>query len=282
MNKFNYSFHSHTFRCGHASGDIEDYVMEAIHNNFKILGVSDHVFLPGISQPGMRGEFSLLENYLETFNSVQKTYKNFIELHLGFECEYIPIYMNYYRYLLESNKVEFLICGQHCSFDNDRNYIGYFNYSSLDNYEGIERYKSDVIEAMKSEIFFYIAHPDLFMYTVTKITPEIEKIVNEIVDASIKYDIPLEMNISGFGRLSIDAEHGTLGYPNEHFWDVAVKKGAKIIFGGDYHTPEAIRNEKFEMLFDKLIQKTNVKFVDEEVEYQRYLDRLKKLFKQSH
>ncbi len=281
MNKFNYSFHSHTFRCGHADGDIEDYVMEAIHNNFKLLGVSDHVFLPGVSQPWMRGDFSMLENYIETFNSVQKTYKNFIKLHLGFECECIPMYMDYYRYLLESGRFEYLICGQHCTFNKDRNLILYFNYSSLNNYEGIERYKNDVIEAMKSGIFFYIAHPDLFMYTVTMITPEIERIINEIVDASIKYDVPLEMNISGFGRLKADKEHGTLGYPNEHFWDAAVKKGAKIIFGGDYHTPEAIHNEKFEKLFDKLIQKTNATFVDEEVEYQRYLDRLKKLFGQS-
>ena len=277
MNKFNYSFHSHTFRCGHASGDIEDYVMEAIHNNFKLLGVSDHVFLPGISQPGMRGDFSSLENYIETFKSVQITYKNFIKLYLGFECEYIPIYMNYYRHLLASGRIEYLICGQHCTFDDDRNFIGYFNYSSLDNYEGIERYKNDVIEAMKSGIFFYIAHPDLFMYTVTKITPEIEKIVNEIVDASIKYDIPLEMNISGFGRLSIDKEHGTLGYPNEYFWTVAAQKGAKVIFGGDYHTPEAFNNPLFGKLFNNLIEKTKVTFVDEEKEYQRYLNRIKEI-----
>ena len=55
--KLDYTFHSHTFRCGHAIGDIEDYVSLAIKHGYKIYGVSDHVFLPGVNEPRVRGDY---------------------------------------------------------------------------------------------------------------------------------------------------------------------------------------------------------------------------------
>ena len=58
-----YIFHSHTFRCHHAVKDIEDYVTAAIKNGYKKYGVSDHVFLPGIHHPYMRGDYG--SNYGE-------------------------------------------------------------------------------------------------------------------------------------------------------------------------------------------------------------------------
>ena len=58
-----YTFHSHTYRCGHAEGDIEDYVNLAIKSHYRIFGVSDHVFLPGVYEPRIRGDYSLLKEY---------------------------------------------------------------------------------------------------------------------------------------------------------------------------------------------------------------------------
>ena len=39
-NKVN--FHTHTYRCKHAVGNEEDYVIEAINQNLTTLGMSDH------------------------------------------------------------------------------------------------------------------------------------------------------------------------------------------------------------------------------------------------
>ena len=64
-----YTFHSHTFRCGHAEGDVEDYVLLAIKHGLKIYGVSDHVFLPGVIQPHTRGDYSYLEDYISIMRS---------------------------------------------------------------------------------------------------------------------------------------------------------------------------------------------------------------------
>ena len=40
-----YCYHTHTKRCGHAVGEDEEYVIEAIKAGIKDLGFSDHVFL---------------------------------------------------------------------------------------------------------------------------------------------------------------------------------------------------------------------------------------------
>ena len=258
--KIDYSFHSHTFRCGHARGDIEDYVKKAIENNFKAYGVADHVFLPGVNQPTVRGDISYLKDYIDTFNKVKEKYKNKINLYLGFECEYADVFVSYYKELLD--KVDYLICGQHCHFNDNKDYYWYFSYEKPDDYDAIERYKEDLTKAIRSGLFKYIAHPDLFFFPVTKITPYLEKVANEIIDEAIKYDVPLEVNYNGIRRRPWDKEHGTMGYPNEYFWQLAYKKGAKIIFGGDYHNVESIDNPELLKEFDIFINKTKIELMD--------------------
>ena len=40
MAKVNY--HTHTYRCQHGKGDVEDYIQYALANGLTILGLSDH------------------------------------------------------------------------------------------------------------------------------------------------------------------------------------------------------------------------------------------------
>ena len=94
-----YVFHSHTYRCGHAVKDIEDYVTRAIEYGYKKYGVSDHVFLPGIIQPSIRGDYSFLSEYMDEFKRCKALYGNQIEMYLGFECEYSDVYKKYYKSL---------------------------------------------------------------------------------------------------------------------------------------------------------------------------------------
>ena len=39
-------YHTHTFRCKHAQGDVEDYAKYAVEYGIDVLGVSDHTALP--------------------------------------------------------------------------------------------------------------------------------------------------------------------------------------------------------------------------------------------
>ena len=37
-----YNYHTHTFRCGHAYGTDEEFVLEAINQGFRFIGFADH------------------------------------------------------------------------------------------------------------------------------------------------------------------------------------------------------------------------------------------------
>ena len=104
---WDYNIHSHTFRCGHAEGSDEEYVEAAIDAGFRYMGFSDHVFLPGIIHKTMRGEISLLGDYISSVNALKEKYKDKIKIHLGFEAEYMPEFLTYYKDLLENKGMEY-------------------------------------------------------------------------------------------------------------------------------------------------------------------------------
>ena len=114
-----YCYHTHTYRCGHAIGKEEAYVIAAIEKGIKVLGFTDHVFLPDLEQNGMRGSFMELDDYIYTIKGLQRKYADKIEIHLGFECEFGEKYEDYYHYLKEIKGIEYLILGQHLFFEGD-------------------------------------------------------------------------------------------------------------------------------------------------------------------
>ena len=68
------NYHTHTFRCGHAIGKDEEYVLEALGMGFLELGFSDHIMLPNFNEENIRGDISLSEDY---FNSIRKLSKKY-------------------------------------------------------------------------------------------------------------------------------------------------------------------------------------------------------------
>ena len=91
-----YNFHSHTTRCGHAQGTDEEYVIAAIKEGFRYYGMSDHVMIPFINQPKIRGTYDVdFASYIDSFNTLKNKYKKDIDLHLGMEVEYSPLLHNF-------------------------------------------------------------------------------------------------------------------------------------------------------------------------------------------
>ena len=106
------NYHTHTARCGHATGTDEDYVLAAIEQGFDELGFSDHVPWPyqdGYTHPSVRMRVDQMPG---------------IHILTGFECEYFPDYMNWLADMRAENHLDYLILGNH--FDHDDEYGMYF------------------------------------------------------------------------------------------------------------------------------------------------------------
>ena len=109
--KLDYAFHVHTARCGHASSDTEeDYIKYAIKNGMRMITFTDHIPFPGDPFTG-RMKMSELDGYIYVIDQLKEKYKKQIEVYTGFEVEYIPEYLSYYREVRK--KVDIMILGQH-------------------------------------------------------------------------------------------------------------------------------------------------------------------------
>ena len=271
-----YTFHSHTYRCGHAEGDIEDYVSLAIKGHYRIFGVSDHVFLPGVYEPRIRGDYSLLEEYIDAFNLSKNKHKDEIEMHLGFECEYADVFVDYYKSLLVDSIVEYLILGQHNGFDDNKQFVKYVKNHAEDTDEDLDRYALDLIKGIKTGLFMYVAHPDLMFVSAKEVTPQLKKLTKEIINTAIKYDIPLEVNIHGFIRQQKREKYHVIGYPASYFWDEVSKSKAKVVYGGDFHELNEVGDASLEDKLKEFISKHNLGLTDINEVYKSYRQKITK------
>ena len=80
------NFHTHNYRCGHAIGNVEDYVKVAINEGYSELGISDHSPVPDYYQDRMKIEE--LGEYLLEIEEAQKKYGDKIKIYKSLEIEY--------------------------------------------------------------------------------------------------------------------------------------------------------------------------------------------------
>ena len=143
------NYHTHTARCGHATGTDEDYVLAAIEQGFDELGFSDHVPWPyqdGYTHPSVRMRVDQMPGYLNSVRALAAQYKDKIHILTGFECEYFPDYMNWLADMRAENHLDYLILGNH--FDHDDEYGMYFGNTRTA--AQLRRYVDSAVKGMES------------------------------------------------------------------------------------------------------------------------------------
>lgn len=267
------NFHTHTYRCGHAIGDEEAMIKSAINNGIEEIGFSDHIPLPnyrlhilkGIpytlkdlksfkvaiktiisNGPSMRMPYHNKKFHLDEVRKLKKEYKDQITIYQGFEAEYFVEYLDYYQKLLDSKEVDYLILGNH--FNKYSVHTCYYGKPEITD-EEIINYKNDLLKAMDTDLFSYIAHPDLFMIGKVRFDSLCKSITQEICQKALEKDIPLEINAGGIRRGIRNIDGETLyPYPNSHFFEIVGKMGCKVILGIDAHDPKDFNDKAFALL----------------------------------
>lgn len=245
------NYHTHTSRCNHASGEEREYVECAIRGGLKILGFSDHTpqYFPNGYYSDFRMRTDEFENYVDTVRSLKKEYANDIEIHLGLEVEYYPDYFEELLKHASEYGVEYFLLGQHLP----GNEIGESPVSApTKDAAFLERYCSQVTEALESGMFTYFAHPDIIHYTGNRKIYETN--IRKICQVAKKQQIPLEINLLGIR----DRRH----YPNADFWKIVGEEGCQVILGADAHTPEDVWRPTDILMAQRLIEKYNLNLID--------------------
>lgn len=250
------NYHTHTNRCGHAYGSDEEFVLAAINCGYTNLGITDHVFLPGVEQTGIRGNYSLLDDYLNSINALKTKYRDDIEIKIGFEAEYYDDFIDYYKDLLESGKIDYLVLGQHCYYNKEENKLIFYNSIHHD-FNMLQKYKNDLIKGMDSGLFSFVAHPDLYMSGYDCWDEHAIQVAHEICQAAVRNKLPLEINLAG-ARHFRNKTHVPSGYPFDAFWEIVKLYPIEVTIGVDAHVPSEFAASQ-QLAFD-LIENNKLKY----------------------
>ena len=245
MGKLKYCYHTHTARCGHATGEDEEYVKKAIELGIERLGFSDHIFLPDeIGQPGVRCSINELDNYIASINHLRGKYEDFVDISIGFEAEYNPQLLDLYRWLLKE-KVQYLIMGQHCYLCDNK----FLWYGVRDgDISNVQLYVDHVLKGLETGLFKYLAHPDLFLLSYGEWNEELERESRRLLEGCEKLNIPLEVNVCGMRRRHYNEVN--YSYPNINFFKLASQYNLKFVIGIDAHDPSHFNQDDVNRAID--------------------------------
>ena len=247
----NYNFHTHTQRCRHASGSNEDYINAAIEAGITHLGFSDHIpfIFPDGYDSGYRIPMDEAESYVCELSSLRKKYQNKIEISIGYEMEYYSEHFIEMLKIARNSGAEYLILGHHFILGEHPSGIG--AGGPTDSAELLHTYVDEVIEAMKTGVFSYVAHPDFTCFTGDDNI--YEKEIMRLALASKELDIPLEINLLGvrYGKF----------YPADKFWRVVGMIGSPVTVGYDAHNATDLLNKDQLRTAEEIIRRHGLNYV---------------------
>lgn len=223
------NYHTHTWRCNHASGTEREYIENALRAGLQTLGFSDHApyIFPGGYYSHFRMKLNQLEDYVQTILQLRSEYEGRIEMPLGLELEYYPDLLPQLLPVLREQPLDYVILGQHfIGNEYDAQYNGLMTYEE----ETLQKYCDQSIDAIQTGLFTYFAHPDLIHYCGD---PKVyQKHMRRICMEAKSCAVPLEINLLGI--------RGGRNYPNQLFWEVVAEEGCDVVLGRDAHDPSAL------------------------------------------
>ena len=233
-----HNYHTHTKRCGHATGEDEEYVLAAIQAGVKTLGFSDHAPYD-LPHPSERMDITQVQEYYDSVHALQKKYKDQIDIHLGMEVE---CYTTKWDILSQWRKdTDYCILGQHnLDFEAQSSY-------DLTNVKELNTYCDRLEFACKHGLCDYIAHPDVCLYSYPVLDEGVRAVGERIATISSTYHMPLELNCGSgvrYGKSRYEDGY-RYAYPTRIFFEEFAKKNCDIIIGLDIHDPSLFSTDEY-------------------------------------
>jgi histidinol-phosphatase (PHP family) len=231
-------YHNHTFRCNHATGDVEDYCRVALERNITVLGISDHTPLPDDKWLFRRMKHETLDDYVFAIKKARVRYPE-LTLLASMECDYLAEYELFFREeLLGRHGLQYLIGAVHWYPTKD----GWVEVPDGNcERDHIVAYTKQYLRAMNNRDFLFMAHPDIFGCFYPSWDVETETCSKEILAAARDLNVVLELNSHGLRKSKIKTDKGECNkYPILQFWEMVPDYDVQVVINSDAHHPEHI------------------------------------------
>ncbi|MBH8609406.1 histidinol-phosphatase [Thermoactinomyces sp. CICC 10521] len=237
-----FDLHTHHDRCGHAIGNLEDYIKTAINYGLQVIGISDHSPFFASQEDHLKPWVAMAKsefpNYVCEVLHLKEMYQDKIEVLLGVESDFFPEYIDIYKNIFGKFPFDYIIGSVHRT--------GGINIFNKQRWEGLkeseylrekEIYYALIQESAKSKMFDILGHID----AIKARCPYFSQVKTDIVDETLKIiaecDVVIEVNTSGKTK-----DCGGW-YPSDEILERACFYGVKVTFGSDAHEPERVADD---------------------------------------
>lgn len=261
-----FDLHNHHYRCGHAEGNIEDYIKAAIERGLNYIGIADHspYFYSEQDQlhPGVAMAKSEMPNYINEVLQLKQKYEDKIHVLLGMESDYFPEHEALYRKIYQQHPFDYVIGSVH--HVNGKNIFERGRWDGLNEKEKVaekERYYKLIQQSAKSGIFQILGHIDAMKGFYPAFSDIDAPIIEDTLKVIAETGVAIEVNTSG------DTKDCGGWYPSHEILERACHYGVNITFGSDAHVPARIGDD-FELVQQTLREmgsKSMVYFVDKQM-----------------
>ncbi len=230
-------YHTHHFRCGHATGQMDDYVEAAVAAGLDEIGLSDHspiYHLGDDPQPRPQGAMSQTElsAYIADMQRVRDHYAGRISVRLGVESDYVLGWDSHYRRLWQQYPLDYVIGSVHWL---DRWSI--FETLLPPNRDAAQvyaEYLHTTQAAARSGAYDIIGHLDCLKTSGHIPDLAITTLLEETVQILAASGVAVELNTSGWRKVCNDC------YPRAELLARCCHYGVPVTLGSDAHTPDDV------------------------------------------
>lgn len=234
-----FDLHTHHRRCGHAAGEIEDYIRAAVDRGLAAIGISDHSPYFAAEEdhpsPGLAMARSEFARYIEEIGQLKKKYEDRIEVLVGVESDFFPESIRRYADIYRQYPLDYVIGSIHISNGKHVSQNQHI-WHELDE-EQLEREKVVYFEllqqAARSGVFQIIGHMDLIRRYYRDFMRSCGPLVEQTLQVFAETGVTMEINTSGIMR-----KEGT--NPCYEVLEIACRYGVPVTFGSDSHKPERV------------------------------------------
>lgn len=229
-------YHTHHYRCGHASGNLADYVEAAIAAGLTEIGLSDHSPIYHLGddphpRPGTAMHRDEFDRYFKEIEEVRDRYADRIAVRLGVESDYVAGWSDFYERLWARYPLDYVIGSVH--WLGDWNIFTERLPAGKSAEDVVAEYFNTTQEAARSGIYQIIGHLDC-LKTRGHLHAELSPIIRETIDVLAETDVAIELNTSGWRKSCDDC------YPNRELLRYAAEKGVAVTLGSDAHSPDLV------------------------------------------
>jgi len=259
-------YHTHNRRCGHAFGEIEDYVKMAIEKNLSEIGISDHFPLgvivddPQFNDIIKRASMDIKEfpNYISEIKRLKETYKNKIKILLSTEVNFATPgrALTRQKKVIEPfiDDIDYLLVAIHDVKWHESEII---ILDPREASEALKKYGSEkiileyiqkLIKIVNTDYFDVLAHFDnhrvLFRPNEPQYSQNTWQKLLDLLDKIKSKGMAIEINTSGTLK-GIGSQ-----FPSDKIVKEIIQRDIPIMLGSDAHRPKYIG-----YMFEEFIQK---------------------------